>query len=159
MKMLYTKSSWGCQGLTDYLAPVCKFQIDGEKLVFAAPIACLSANLRARGTGTPPTLASFCEEMLTMDMKTFQQSGGICYLMSPGGFLWLPDCMLVAEFNLFDSPHIGKSLSWVGMTSYHCGKDSVNHSIQSLGTLLSTCCTPSQKNIESHFQAGCRVRE
>ena len=152
MKMLYTKPAWCGQALSDMLAPVAKFQLTGEKLVIAMPYACLSASIRAKAKGVPLSLVSLCEELLSMDLDTFKKAAGTCVAMSPGDALWIPECHLVLEFNLYNT-EIATSLSWVAMSQYHCRKDSMNYIQKSIQTILDNTCQPSQKSMEQHFQA------
>lgn len=156
IKMIYTKQSFSGQVLTDLLAPIAKFQLSGDKLVVAMPYACLSSNIRAKAKAIPLTLTTLCEEMLSMDIDSFGKAGGICAHMTPGDFLWIPECHLVCDFGMYHEG-ISTSLSWVAMTEYHCRKDSVKYSLDSIKNILSNTCQPAQKSMESHYKARCFV--
>ena len=155
MKMLYSKPSWSTQALTDLLAPVAKFQIRGEKLILACPFACLAANIRSKARGVPPSVVNMCEEMLAMDVKAFEEAGGVCVQMHAGDCLWIPDCHLVCEFNM-EKHEISTSLSWIAMTKFHCSEECVKFVCNSVKSILQNTCQPSQKSMETHFQVwGC----
>ena len=152
MKMLYTKPSWSCQSMTDMLAPVAKMQLTGDKLVLALPYACLTAQLRAKSPGTPLTLGSLCQEMLSIRLAEFETAGGMGAYLKPGDFFWIPECCLVAEFSMW-SDDISTSLSWVALTQFNCQSDNIKHSLASIDSILLNTCQPSQKTFEAHCQA------
>ena len=58
MKMLYTRPSWSFVGLSDFMAPVAKFQLAGDKILIVIPFQSLSASFAATASGAP-FLSSF----------------------------------------------------------------------------------------------------
>lgn len=151
--MLYTKPSWCCQAMTDMVAPVAKMQLTGDKLILAMPYACVTATVRAKSPGTPLTLGSLCQEMLGFSSDDFEKAGGMGMYRKPGDFMWIPDCCLVAEFNMW-SEEVSTSLNWVAMTHNHCQPSTMQHAVDSLESILRDTCQPSQKAFEAHFQVG-----
>lgn len=153
MKMIYCKRSWSAQSLPDMLAPVAKFQLKGEKMVLSIPYECLSASIRSKSPGHPPSVAALSEELLSMKGDDFVRAGGMCVVMSPGECLWIPEAHFVCEFNVSDECTISTFLQWVAMTDYNCTEESVNHSIASIKNVLANVCQPTQKGMETHYQA------
>ena len=150
--MIYSKPSYSSQVLTDLMAPVAKFQLSGDKLVLAMPYACLSASIKAKCKAVPLSISTLCEELLSMDIDSFGRAGGICAHMTPGDFLWVPECCLVCEFGMYHDD-ISTSLSWVAMTDHHCKNDSLKHTLESIKSILLNTCQPCLKSMELHFQA------
>ena len=155
MKMLYTKTTWTCASVTDLMAPVAKFQLVGSKVVFAVPFQSLSASMAATSEDTAPTIGALSQHMMSMDGGEFHQAGGVCVCLTPGDFLWIRECCVVAEFNMggADSGNIHQSLSWVSLTEYHCSAESCRFSGAYVKSVLSKCCEPSQKHLEAQLQA------
>ena len=151
--MLYSKPEWSCVALTDMLAPVAKMVLQGDRLILAMPIACVTSTMRASGKGTLITVSSLCHAMLCMSMSEFLKGGGMLIYMKPGDFCWLPECCVVAEFNMWH-PDISTSLTWLAMTEHHCANETLTYVAKSVRTMLSCCSEPSQKGLEEHYQAG-----
>lgn len=153
MKLLYSKPSWSCAALADFMAPTAKFQIIA--VLFAMPYQSIAVSWGATAPGQPPTIASLAKHMLQLDPTDFQQGGGLCVVMRPGDFLWIREACLVAEFNigLPKSLDILKALTWVALTEHHCSPESCKSAKAYVRCVMEKCCEPSQKHLEKHLQA------
>lgn len=153
MKMLYSKPCWSCQSFSHMLAPSATMQLSGDRLVLAMPIACLSASMRSKDPTTPVSLGSLCSEMLSLPLSEFKRAGGMGAYLTEGDFFWVPEGCLIAEFNMW-TQGIRTSVTWLAMTEFHCKPETLRYSAKSLQNMMKACCSPSQKWLESHFQAG-----
>jgi hypothetical protein len=158
MKMLYTRPLWSFVGLSDFMAPVAKFQLAGDKILIVIPFQSLSASFAATASGAP-FLTALSHHMMSLSLQELVDAGGTCVLMRAGHFVWIPDSCFIGEFNLGvpsdpSDTNILTSLSWVAMTKYHCGEDSVAQVLQTVQLVLGKLCQPSEKPLEAQLQAG-----
>ena len=157
LKLLYSKLNWHCVGLSDMLAPTARLILKGERIVFTAPYQSVSASLGAKDPEASPTLSALSRHFMSFSLQELVNAGGSAVVMKEGDFLWIPHAYIVAEFNLgvpSDNDNISEHLSWVAMTKYHCGAESVSHVMNSVNAILSKCCQPSEKWYEKQLQAG-----
>lgn len=155
MKMLYTRPSWSFVGLSDFMAPVAKFQLAGDKIFIVIPFQSLSASFAATASGAP-SLTALSHHMMSLSLQELVGAGGTCVLMRAGHFVWIPDSCFIGEFNLGvpSDTKILTSLSWVAMTKYHCGEDSVAQVLQTVQLVLGKLCQPSEKPLEAQLQVA-----
>ena len=126
MKLLYALSSWSWCGVTDMLMPVVKLQIKECKLVMGVSISGVAAQIARSAPDQTPTIRNLCVTMLKMHAKEFEAAGGWWAILSPGDAFWVPPACVVGEFNLGDmegSEVASQTLSWVGLTQYHCSSE------------------------------------
>ena len=155
LKMLYFKPTWSCASISDLMAPVAKFQLTGNKVMFAMPFQSVSASFHATSPSEPPTLANLTYHMLSLTSKDFESGGGFCIYMTPGDFVWVRECCVIAEFGIGQpkSDAIATSLSWVALTRFHCSPESCWESLAYVKSVLEKCCEPSQKHLETQLKA------
>lgn len=154
--MLYSKPEWSCVSFPDMLAPVAKMQLTGAKLILTIPYQSVSASLAAKSTGIPPTQSALSNHFLGMSLKDFVDSGGMCAILGEGDFIGVPECTLMAQYNLQDSSNekpAGTSLSWVALSQYHCTVEGLTHLKKNAQSVLDKCCQPSEKWAETQLQA------
>ena len=152
MKMLYSKPEWSWVGLPEMLAPVAKLQVTGHKIVIVVPFTSVTADFQSKGSTDPPTLSTLSSHVMSLSLQELVNAGGACAILSPGQFLWIPECSFVGEFNMgYD---ISKSLSWLAMTPWHCTTEALAQVHANVKTVHGKCCQPSEKWYSNQLQAG-----
>lgn len=158
--MLYAKPEWSCVSFSEGVAPVAKMQLTGAKLILTIPYQSVSASLAAKSTGIPPTQSALANHFLGMSLKDFIDSGGMCAVLGKGDFVWVPECTLMAQYNLHDSNNerpASTSLSWVALSQYHCTVEGLTDLKKNAKSVLDKCCQPSEKWAENQLQAHMTV--
>lgn len=158
MKMLYTKPTYCWAGVAEMMAPVAKVQLSGNKIIIAMPYQAVLASFTAKATGTPASLQNLSFHLMSMNLQDVVNGGGTCVVLKEGQFLWIPECSLIAEFNLGTGDDILTSLTWMAMTKCHCQADWASDMLKTVRSLLGKCCQPSEKFHESAMQAWVALR-
>ena len=150
--MLYSKPEWSWVGLPEMLAPVAKLQVTGHKIVIVVPFTSVTADFQSKGSTDPPTLSTLSSHVMSLSLQELVNAGGACAILSPGQFLWIPECSFVGEFNM--GYEISKSLSWLAMTPWHCTAEALAQVHANVKTVHGKCCQPSEKWYSNQLQAG-----
>ena len=156
LKMLYSKPEWSCVSFPEMLAPVAKMQLTGAKLILTIPYQSVSASLAAKSSRIPPTASALSNHFLGMSVQDFIDAGGMRAVLGKGDFVWVPECTLMAQYNLRNSGSEtppSTSLSWVALSKYHCTVEGLTYLRKNAQSVLDKCCQPSEKGAERQLQA------